>query len=342
METPQKRISKRQEMAERVLGKEKVEQATKLFIAVMPVLTAIGSFANQLYPYLQRGADAAQKLWKKLEPYHPLELAGVVYGLALALFGSYYLLLIASVESARQMGFTKFTRHMKSLYEQYRKVHEQHLIDNAKDDDGNGIPDVDEISRQELFTRKLKLFARAIDPEQVSDALHGLFVAFSGVVATLRVQFAQTLALGVALADACKPLLAQVVPIISRAVDEKYRQWVPFLFSTALRTFCVYLAFWVQRFISAYYSAVRGGRMVAAAGLSYLVRHHYIAPLTGDRETLVHNAVALSVAALGLFFQWNMWTLPILLRIALFPFSIAENVLLYFVANGVDTGAVAQ
>ncbi len=117
---------------------------------------------------------------------------------------------MAAVEAARLSGWDKIRQSVSVLHANWTVVHTQNLIDNAKDDDSNGVPDVNELSRKELFTRKWKLLLRTLDPEQVTEALHGLVVVFFSIVATLRVQFAQTITLGVALSETVRIACAVV------------------------------------------------------------------------------------------------------------------------------------
>jgi hypothetical protein len=69
-----------------------------------------------------------------LQPYHPLDLSSAAGGLFLAFFGGRYLLLLAAIEAARQVGFDKFQKHVRVIYDAWRDVYEKNLIDNAKDD----------------------------------------------------------------------------------------------------------------------------------------------------------------------------------------------------------------
>jgi hypothetical protein len=66
----------------------------------------------------------------------------------------------------------------------------------------DGIADVDELSRKDLFSRKFKLLLRTTNPDVLYSALTALWVQFLGICVTLRVQFAQTVTLGVAIGEA--------------------------------------------------------------------------------------------------------------------------------------------
>lgn len=178
------------------IGKEKAEKVTALFEKVMPILYALGSVMNILFPYLHRAYSMCRHLWELAQPYHPLDLSSVLGGLVLAFFGSRYVLVFAAVEAARLTGFDAFQKSFAIIYNNYQRVHIQSLLDDARDDDKDGVPDVEELSRKELFTRKGKLFLATVNPEELSTAGHALFVLFMGIIATLRMQFAQVTNIG--------------------------------------------------------------------------------------------------------------------------------------------------
>ena len=78
-----------------------------------------------------------------------------------------------------------------------RRLHEEqavwaaHAADERRDDDGDGVADVTQISAQDLMTRKLALYAMAIkDPEKFAHALGGLWSAWLAVQGVLRLEFA--------------------------------------------------------------------------------------------------------------------------------------------------------
>lgn len=320
------------------IGKERAEKVSELFAKLWPLFHTIGGIVNTIWPFIERIWSSLQSFWNILQPYHPLDLTGVAFGLILAFFGAHYLLVLAAIEAARLTGYEKIKGHLEVLSRTWTQVHRQNLLDNAKDDDNNGKADVDELSRKELFTRKFKLFMRSIDPEEVTGALHGLFVIFMSIIATLRVQFAQTIALGVAISEAVYlPIEKYVVPIVSKGVEPEYRQWVPYVSKNIVRTACVSIAFLVQRVISGFYSSIRGGHLVAQGLLSYLVRHGHIAATHDTQKGLLFSCIVGLIATSGFYFQLSyFWGLPFPLNVAMFPFSTAERILMYFVANAND------
>merc|ERR1719350_505212 len=92
--------------------------------------------------------------------------------------------------------------------------------DNQEDLDGDGIADVDQIAPDELLKRKGRLVLKTIDPTEVSVALEGLAQGWLGVLATLRVQFSQTVTLGNAIGDSLfEPANAYLTPLVTPLVS---------------------------------------------------------------------------------------------------------------------------
>lgn len=55
-----------------------------------------------------------------------------------------------------------------------------------------GVADVDQLSGQQLISRKLAIVLRNVNPDRCLQAIGALAQAFAGVVATLKLQFART------------------------------------------------------------------------------------------------------------------------------------------------------
>ncbi len=109
---------------------------------------------------------------------------------------------------------------------------------------------------------------------------------------------------------------------------------MPYVAKNLVRFACVSVAFTIQRVMSGFYSAVRGGHLVAGGLLAYLVRYGHIAASHDTDRGVTFLAIVGVTAATGFYFQLaHFWGLPFPLNIVLLPVRIAESVLLYFVAN---------
>jgi hypothetical protein len=83
---------------------------------------------------------------------------------------------------------------------QIEKVKDANVLDDTKDDDGDGVADVQQVTPSELVRRKLVLIMKTIDePDRINTAAASIWAASISVLATLAIEFAATtaMALGV-------------------------------------------------------------------------------------------------------------------------------------------------
>ena len=79
---------------------------------------------------------------------------------AFADFGGSYVASIAAVEAFRTMGFERAKAEIARLTESVKLVQEESLKDDEEDLDGDGVADVEQISKPELVRRKVRDDAR--------------------------------------------------------------------------------------------------------------------------------------------------------------------------------------
>lgn len=325
------------------VGEEKAEKITHLFDKVYPIFVILGNVINAVSPYIMMAWIKANQIWKALEPYQPWELSSVGIGTFMAFFGSRYLLLLSAIEAARQTGFETFTTHIAIIYDSFEKVYIHNLKDNAKDEDNNGVLDVDELSKKDLFTRKFKLFLKVTEPESLMAAFSGLWIAILAVVATLRLQFAQTICLGVSIGEAIEgPIQKFALPTIQAGVHKEYHKWIPVGIKQGTRFIGCSIAFLVTRIIGGFYAAIRGAQMFATGLIRYLIKFGYLAPKHNEKG-VVYSGIVAGVFGLGFYFQIaTFFHLPFPLSFFLFPATLAENFLMALVSSDVQTGAGPQ
>jgi len=94
----------------------------------------------------------------------------------------------------------------------------------------------------------------------------------------------------------------------------------------------VSIAWTVQRILSAFHSAMRGGIVFARNIMAYLAEMNYVS--INHEETYLDEIVGYSLAALGLWFQLAFgFGLPFPLNVILFPFTIAEYLLIAIISK---------
>jgi len=166
------------------------------------------------------------------------------------------------------------------------------------------------------------------------EAWSGIAMGFMGVVLTLRVKFAQTITLGHSIgtigSKTLEPLLTKP---LSAVIPREYHRWVPVIIVTGCKIAGISLAWFVHRIIEAFYSAVRGAELFARGLLRYLSRRGYIKPEKINQNSPLFTAICMVVAFLGFVWQFRngFSSLPFPLNILLFPLTIAEWALMYFI-----------
>jgi len=298
---------------------------------VAPFIVFLGKIINFVGPYVVKLWAFAMTIWVALQPYHPEEFLPLFFGLFVTFFGGHYFTLLAAVEAYRLCGYQQTKNCLLDLYENYIKVREENEKDDLVDDDHDGIPDVQQITSKQLVTRKLSLAFKSMDPLKVSSALSGIWMGFLGVVAVLRVKFAQTIALGATVGHIFESGAEYFIrPILEKMIPTDYQKWIPVIIAYGCKVIGVSVAWTIQRAISAFYSAVRGSQMFVSTLFVYLARNGY--PSLNDGSPLF-TAVTGLLAWIG--FAWQLksgFRLPFPLNVIMFPLTVVEWFVMWMVA----------
>ena len=120
---------------------------------------------------------------------------------------------------------------------------------------------------------------------------------------------------------------ARLLSILILTISSSYH--CPYLYSSP---YIVSIAWSVQRILSAFHSAMRGGIIFSRNILEYLSKMNYIH--INHEETMLDEAVGYGLALVGLYFQLAYgFGLPFPLNILLLPFRMAEYFLIWIVNN---------
>jgi hypothetical protein len=232
--------------------------------------------------------------------------------------------IIAACEAYKMIGLDSQLKFIKDLQTDFAKFLDVNKQDDMVDADGDGVADVQQIDKKALLQRKTLLFLKTVEPARVSDALAGLQSGFLAVVATLKLQFCKAITLGSAIADiVLKPANKYALPMIELTLPEEYRKWAKPLVTYSVRCAAISFAWLVQRVISAFHSAMRGGHMFTENFIQYLDKMGYYKIDT--KLTNIDEILGYVVAVFGLLFQLRSgFSLPFPLNIILLPFSILE------------------
>jgi len=298
-----------------------------------PLIVLLGNYINVAYPYVLNAWNYGLYIWAMLQPYHPEEFGPVIAGLIMAFFGGHYFTLFAAIEAYRMCGFQQTKDALLELYKNYLIVLEANKKDDELDENKDGIADVKQISSQELLTRKLSLILKSLDPVKVSASLNGLWMGFLGVVAVLRLKFAQTIALGATIGHIFETVAERVArPILEKTIPETHHKWIPIIISYGCKCIGVSVAWTIQRVISAFYSSIRGAQMFTHGILTYISRNEFL-DVKPDHGSALFVGLTAIIAWTG--FAWQLrsgFTLPFPFNVLLFPFTILEWFITWMVA----------
>ena len=277
-------------------------------------------------------------VYEMLKPYHPEEFVPVLIGLTLCFFGGCFATTIAAVEAFRAAGYYTVKECLLIIYQDQKRVYKKWLEDDKKDEDGNGIADVKEMTDEELARHKFLLIVQTVDPAQLGRALTGINTGILAVLASLQVRFAKALTLGSALGKTIYKMVdATVLPDLEDKTDPKYRKWVKpvAMYSCKFIGFMFAMSIW--RMIMAIHSSTTGAQMACSALMAYAIRHKYIKLKDDKRSSTKSKEFIIFTSGLALVgFYWqlsNGFSLPFPLNFFLLPVTVLESVLGYFVAK---------
>merc|ERR1712217_564163 len=210
--------------------------------------------------------------------------------------------------------------------------------DDKVDANKDGIMDVKQMSANELVSHKARVAMAAVkDPERLMKATQYLFSSWISVLATLRLQFARTVALALGVASMCEhPLVRCLGPFLAMVMGKDLQHWIPAIIGTIVRIIAVVVASFIQSIISGFYSALRGGKIFAEAFISMLGEAgimdecpDWIATKPFDaNQSYLDEIIGYPLAAAGFYYQLIHLMQPAFpWNIVLFPLTIIEWIL---------------
>ena len=124
------------------------------------------------------------------------------FGAALCFFGGTFVASIAAIEAFRLMGWQTVYGELRIVLAECSKVQRASLKDDELDEDADGVADVDQLPPHALATRKIVVAMRTVaDPDRLQTAVGALWASYLAVLATLKMEFAQTTAIAMGLVE---------------------------------------------------------------------------------------------------------------------------------------------
>jgi len=318
---------------------EYIQKATPFLIPLINFSIAVLNIVGPLY------IKAGVLIYKFLDSL-PIELYRACLGLGLCFFGGSYCASIAAAEAFYSIGWPTTKRHLEDVYESALQVYEQHLLDEKSDKDGDGIADVKQLKTNELFDRKVKMAAAAVqDPQKLSAAIGGLWTGWLAVQGVLRVKFARTVSLAVSCSQFVEIQLCKLlVPIGAAFVSKEFVHWLPVALNTATKVFFVFWAWKLQELVSAVQSGLRGGLMFSR-GLLNFANNRGLKSVYGisleHEHTYLDELVGYAIAVCGIFFQWHYgFSMPFPFNIVMLPLDALEWYVRWTVSTGGSQAAI--
>jgi len=254
----------------------------------------------------------------------PLGLMRALVGFCMCFFGGVFPGTIAAYEAWSLCGGKEAVASLQELYGEFEKVMEANKKDEADDKDGDGKPDIDALDPKELVIHKTKLVLQTVDPTKVSKQVSLLYTGWIGVLATLKIKFAKTVTLGVAIGEKLYgPTEHYVQPIVTKMVEEEYQQWVPVVLKWMCKAVAVSIAWWIQRVISAFHSCIKGGLMFGRELVHYMHEKGYVQFDIDD--TYIDEGIGWGIAVVGLLTQFYFgFGVPFPLNFFFLPLNFVE------------------
>lgn len=284
---------------------------------------AVGIFvagAEAAGPYIFQAGVGVYAVMSKL----PTNALTGLWGLGICFYGGRYAAAIAAIEAFSATGGAQTMKCLHDIKNQAILIMKANAEDNKKDEDRDGVADVDQIEAKELAHRKMALVLKTVDPEVLSQAFGGLWAGYMGVLAVLKFKFAQTVALAHSIGDNLRPIAAKFFgPTILSLTPKDYRRWVNPAINFGCKMIAGYLAWKIQRVISTVQSGVSGGLIAARAALA-LMRARRLLTIADD-ETMLDEAAGYSLAAGGVYYQLvKGGPVPFMLKPIFWPMDIVE------------------
>lgn len=317
-----KRIEK---MTEALASMAPLPQSVKQVIDKMaPAIGQVGAAIEKAQPYIAQALVEAYKRYQRL----PDKLVSSLYGFCICFFGGSYPASFAAIEAFQATGGHQMVAYLDDIGEQFKNVVELNKQDDLKDDDGDGVADVVAVKDPKLLAkRKLVLFLRAVDPDRLTWALAGLYSGYMGILVSLKIQFASTVALASSIGDNIRPLARKILaPVLLQTLSEDYHKWVNCLVKYGCKAVALILAWRIQKIISSVQTSIKGGAMLATN--LYLFLREVGKVQKPIDQTIADDIAGLGFAVLGIYFQLvKGGGVPFPFNILMLPFGIVERIL---------------
>lgn len=326
--------------ASTVMNNMTSENLSKAAAAVAPVVEKIVELVQKCLPIAEKYYKKAGEFYQAyLAEFHTAELTELFFGFTLLFLGGNFALTLACYTAIRLSGWETLKESCMSLYDCYRVSKDQIEKDLKKelDTDGDGkvsaVEMIKAMQKQENINKLTFTLLKALDPQKMIEAFKGLWIVLLSVVATLRTQFAQQVTIGAnigaVLQESLESFAEPELKNLLRTYDESYEKWSNFIIVCISRVVCISICMMLTRIITAYHSALQGGKIIARNVLNLLVKRKVMNPRNriGYKKN-AEPALIILLSFFGLYWQMSsFFHIPLLLRLPMMPFLWVESLL---------------
>lgn len=175
--------------------------SARICLALTLLANKVADAVDKVSPYIVQAGNACGQGWQLLQPYKPKEWGPTLFGLLLVFFGGRFLTTVAAFEAIRLIGVRSVLLHTDKLWGNYQAARDLAIKDLGKDGNKGGDTRADNGAISHETKRRVLTILKACDPNEVIEALGGLYGIILSVIATLRFKFAAAVTLGCSLGD---------------------------------------------------------------------------------------------------------------------------------------------
>ena len=128
--------------------------------------------------------------------------------------------------------------------------------------------------------------------------------------------------------------------VLVHLLDPELHKWVPQVIAYTCKALAVAVAYHVQKILSAFYAATRGGLLVSRNLMYFLDRKGIVK--IDPNETYIDEVAGWALAAVGFYVQFaGGFAMPSFVRVLLWPLETSEAALLWGITSTDDAKPAA-
>ncbi|RHW69564.1 hypothetical protein DPX39_100017100 [Trypanosoma brucei equiperdum] len=296
---------------------------TALIGGAKSLTQAILRALDVLYPFVEALFVRFMDYAKSLSSHELNQILPLIAGFSICFFGGCFFTLFSTVEIVYLTSWDRIKKSAEVIHRNYVAAMEASRKDDAPGYGYTVTTGDESLSKNELLSRKLRIFLQSVDPVSVKEELAAVALAFMAVVAALRDRFAYYVTLGCIFADTAPrffPLKAILEESLPPELQKLAGPFSNFLFG-ALGTTIAVLA---SQYTITLHCATRGSKMLVDSALELAKTRGIVVQDVKVDDSWV-KAFAFGLAVIG--FTWqaaNGFSLPFPLNLLLFPVTVLE------------------